>query len=310
MANNTLKVRLFWMIGGLLVVSLLGGCVTLGGLNINPVKKEGKLERTTSSYEKEGEKWGKELWKAKITAASFNPLHPLSDAFINALINYIDFFSVHAELKDAFKKGFRIGYQDRTADLVLGPHLTEAAGRIGTGTSSKFVNVIETFEGGWAQTLRNAVDIFVVLITEGSQKDREIFINRFDKIYTDKYQKTRALLEAVGFTEQVTEGGTTLYIDVTKTVATLNIPKPETLKTEIYQQTFKVMGDEWGRRHSTNLIKRGDLVDLLRRSKTALQEVEPGLKGNLNIIRVDFVKSYGTDAENVFDGLLKEAGYL
>ena len=108
---------------------------------------------------------------------------------------------------------------------------------------------------------------------------------------------------------QVSEGGTMLHIDASKTLAVLDIPKPDTLKTEIYRQTFKVMGDEWGRRYSTNLIKRGDLVELFRKSKTALQEVSPGLSGNLNIVKEAFIKSYGTDAQNVFSGLVKEAGY-
>lgn len=294
----------------LVVVSFLGGCVTDGaGINMNVFNSsEGKLERTVSSYEAAGQKWGKTLWDAKIAPTS-NLTNPTSESFINALINYIDFFSVHGELKDAFRKGFRIGYQDRTADLVLGPHLTEAAGRIGSHTSKQFVDVINAFETGWAKTLRHAVDVFVILISEGSQADREIFIERFATIYTDKWQATQDLLRKGGFTTQVSEGGTTLHIDITKTAATLNIPKPETLKQEIYQQTFKVMGDEWGRRYSTNLVKRDELVDLFRRSKTALQEVKPGLQGNLNIIKEAFIKSYGTDASNVFNGLVKDAGY-
>lgn len=292
----------------LLCTVFLGGCVTPGGgINIFTPGDDERIERTVSSYQAAGEKWGRDLWNSKITAT--NITNPVSEAFISALMRRIDFFSVHAELKDAFRKGFRIGYQDRTADLVLGPHLTEAAGRIGFNTSKRFVDTVETFEKGWAETLRNAVDVFVILISEGSQADREIFIDRFSKVYTDKWDRTRELLRKGGFTTQVSEGGTMLHIDVTKTVATLNIPNPDTLKAEIYHQTFRVMGDEWGRRYSTNLIKREELVDLLRRSKTALQEVNPGLKGNLDTIRTAFVKSYGTDASNVFNGLVKEAGY-
>ncbi len=293
------------------VVSVLSGCVSDGaGFKMPEVfsGSEGKLERTVSSYEAAGQKWGKTLWDAKIDPTT-KLMNPASESFITALISYIDFFSVHAELKDAFKKGFRIGYQDRTADLVLGPHLTEAAGRIGSDTSGKFVKTITTFEDGWAQTLRHAVNVFIILISEGSQADRETFIDRFSKVYTDKYERTQELLRKGGFTTQVSEGGTTLNIDVTKTMAVLNIPKPETLKTEIYQQTFRVMGDEWGRRYSTNLVKRDELIDLFRRSKTALQEVKPGLQGNLNIIKDAFIRSYGTDASNVFNSLVKDAGY-
>jgi len=99
---------------------------------------------------------------------------------------------------------------------------------------------------------------------------------------------------------KVSSGGTMLHIDVKKTKAVLDIPTPMTLKTEIYHQTFRVMGDEWGRRFSTNLIKRDELVDLLRQSKTALQKVPASLESNMGIIHDAFVSSYGTDAENVF----------
>jgi hypothetical protein len=109
-----------------------------------------------------------------------------------------------------------------------------------------------------------------------------------------------------------------LFLDYSKgkSLGALDIPAPESLKAEIYQQTFKVMGDEWGRRFSTNLIKRDELVDLLRRSKTALQEapeveesIEKRLKRNLGIIYAAFRTSYGTDADNVFKGVVKDAGY-
>ena len=114
--------------------------------------------------------------------------------------------------------------------------------------------------------------MFIILISEGSQADRETFIDRFVNIYSAKYNKIQELLRAGGFVTQVSEGGTTLNIDVTKTMAVLNIPRPDTLKTEIYQQTFRVMGDEWGRRYSTNLVKRDELIDLFRRSKTAMEK--------------------------------------
>jgi len=120
------------------------------------------------------------------------------------------------------------------------------------------------------------------------------------------------MLREGSFITQISAGGTRLFIDYSKgkTLGALDIPSSDIIKAEIYHQTFKVMGDEWGRRFSTNLIKRDELIDLLRRSKTAFEEVRPGLRGNLGIVQTAFIKSYGTDADNVFRGLIKDAGYV
>ena len=308
-----------------LISLLLGGCATITEIT----RKEEKTEiyykpvKTVASYEEAGKWWGTRHSdkNMKLTPGQIQHLQcPLTMVpppvgidlpFVEKLISKenLDFFWVHSDLKDAFKKGYRLGFEKREADLVLGPHLTAAAGCIGLDTSQKFVDVITAFEQGWARTLRNAVDVFIVLISEGSQADRETFISNFTQVYARKYEDTQALLRAGGFIAQVSAGGTVLHIDVRKTKAVLEIPTPMTLKAEIYHQTFRVMGDEWGRRFSTNLIKRDELVDLLRRSKTALQEVPQSLESNMGIVHDAFVSSYGTDAENVFTSLIKDAGY-
>jgi hypothetical protein len=271
-------------------------------------------ERTVASYEDAGRRWGKTLLDERIT-----PTGPLNDDFVNVLKDPedIDFFNVHSDLKEAFKKGFRMGFEDRIADLVLGPHLTAAAGRIGNETSGRFVKVINDFEQGWADTIRNAINVFIVLISEGSQADREVFIKNFSDVYSAKWQSTQEILKGRNVMAQMSEGGTMLFLDYSKgkTLGALDIPGPDSLKTEIYHQTFKVMGDEWGRRFSSNLIKRSELIDLLRRCKTSLQEVPAGrplqenLQSNLGIIYDAFINGYGTDADNVFAALVREAGY-
>lgn len=288
----------------LVVLLLMTSCATVSSIaNYNDVIS--RPEKTVASYEEVGKKWGERHLQMRLKADD------IDEPFVEALINpdNLDFFWVHSDLKNAFVKGYRFGYQERTADLVLGPNITEAAARIGWDTAKRFVNVINAFERGWAETLNRAIHVFITLIAEGSQADREKFIRKFTDEYTVKYKDTQEQLKAGGFITQVSEGGTMLHIDASKTLAILDIPKPETLKTEIYHQTFKVMGDEWGRRFSHNLIKRDELIDLLRRSKTALEEVKPGLSGNLDIIRTAFRNSYGTDAANVFKGIEKEAGY-
>jgi hypothetical protein len=290
----------------LLTICFLGGCVTLEQLT----KKDGdyyRPERTVADYEKAGQWWGARHWQ------KLQP-NQVDEPFVENLAGpNLDFFWVHSDLKNAFVKGYRLGYQERTADLVLGPNITAAAALIGKLTAGDFIKVINAFEKGWAETIKKAIDVFIVLISEGSQSDREKFIKNFSEIYSDKWDSTQKILKSGEVMTQMSEGGTLLYLDYTKgkMLGALDIPAPENLKTEIYHQTFKVMGDEWGRRLSHNLIKRDELIDLLRRSKTALMEVGPGLEGNLGMIRKAFIdkESYGTDAENVFRGLIKDAGY-
>jgi hypothetical protein len=290
------------------VLCCLPGCATAGWFGSG--SSDERLPRDAGSYFSSGKSWGELLWKEGRQPGSIN------DKFTIDLVNNIDYFSVHSDLKEAFKKGFRTGYADRVADLVLGPHLTAAAAYIGRDTSGKFVKVITTFEVGWAETLKHAVDVFIILISEGSQADRENFIENFRKIYTQKYNSTQTILKGRQKMSIVSQGGTMLYIDYSKgkALGALDIPSPDSLKTEIYNQTFMVMGDEWGKRLSNNLIKRPELVDLLRRCKTALQEVpaparESNISMNLATIQKAFIDSYGTDAGNVFNGLLQEAGY-
>lgn len=261
------------------------------------------VDKTVSSYKNVGKAWGSKHFNRNPALKAGE----IDNDFIKSLIdrNNLDFFWINPDLKEAFKKGYRIGYEDRTADLVLGPHFEKAAISIGNTISSDFVDVINSFETNWVKTLREAIDVFIVLISEGSQADREGFINEFNKIYTQKYNANIKSLRSGKFITQVSEGGTKLHIDMTKVKAVLDIPSPNSLKSEIYHQTFKVMGDEMGRKYSHNLISRADLINWLRRSKTALKEVQGNNKG---ILTESFVKSYGTDARNVFRGLLKEAG--
>lgn len=258
--------------------------------------------KTAEAYLELGRLWGNRHFnQIKIKPKQIDTL------FIEALIGpTLDFFWINTDLKQAFKKGYRLGYEDRIADLVLGPHFERAAIEIGKVISKKFVAVIDTFETNWVKTLRRAIDIFIVLIAEGSQADREGFIGMFTKIYGEKYMATQALLKDSPDMLQESAGGTQLYIDMKKVQAVLKIPEAKTLKTEIYQQTFKVMGDEMGQRYSHNLISREELIEWLRRSKTALEEIEGN---NLGIIYCAFANSYGTDAGHVFIDLISAAGF-
>lgn len=283
-------------------------CAWLGGCTINANTFQhddsNRTERTAASYINEGRIWGKKLREIKATPGKTD------EQLIKTLMGQnLDYFYVHEELKEAFKRGFRMGYEDRIADLVLGPHITEAAGRIGARTGTDFVGVVQNFERGWGGTLNDAVRVFIVLVAEGSQADREYFIKQFDHVYTTKFNDTEKLKSAGGYISLISEGGTKLYLNIKTTSAFLDIPSPTSLKGEIYRQAFRAMGDEWGKRLSTNLVKRSDLIDLLRRIKAALKE-EGEFNQNLNIVKNSFIDSYGTDADEVFTSMLKEAGYV
>ena len=89
--------------------------------------------------------------------------------------------------------------------------------------------------------------------------------------------------------------------------AVMDIPSPDGLKGELYRQTFKVMGDEWGRRYATNLVRRDELIDLLRRVKPVLSEIGSSSE-NLGIIRDAFEKQYSADGSATFRSMVNDAG--
>lgn len=341
------NVRYFLLKVGVIVGGgILCGCVaTQGGYSSSSkVSLLYEVENTQASYESVGNYWGK-----KLSLNNRKPATNLPNDYIRSICEIItqkdisevqtaevfkknnitqndidvdfayflynrnnpNYFEKNPELKDSFKKGFRLGYADRIADLVFGPHLNVTASCIGMSTSQDFVNVINEFESGWVSTLKNAINTFIVLISEGSQSDRENFIRQFVNIYGDKFNKTTAL-KAGGLMSQLSTGGTVLYIDMSKEAANaaLDIPEPPALKKEIYKQTFKVMGDELGRRFSTNLIKRDELVDLMRRVKPVLSEVGADeYQTNLVIFENAFVEQYKADGNAVFRSIVLDAGY-
>lgn len=266
-----------------------------------------------------GDQWKQSLIKEGYVKDGYFTDTPNMDAisrnFIAVLIlnhNGLNFFGVNTDLKEAFKKGFREGYQDRTADLVLGPYLQKAGGIVGDMTALGFVSIINKFEKGWKVTLERAVNVFIELIADGSQAEREQFIKDFIKQYKKKYLANREII-TTGI-PLTSEGGTQLFLDPKRTQSALNIPSDKAIKDEIYYQTFVVMGDEMGRRYSHNLISHEDLVDWLRRSKLALNMDSDSIDNrlilhNLNAVKKNFASSYGIDGGNVFNELKKEAGY-
>jgi hypothetical protein len=98
-------------------------------------------KKDAANYEDAGNRWGERHRKLGAVPGTVSDTI-LVNALIDSTEGGLDFFWIHADLKDAFKKGYRMGYQDRTADLVLGPYLTEAAAMIGGNSASNFVEVV------------------------------------------------------------------------------------------------------------------------------------------------------------------------
>ena len=281
------------------------------------------VEKKAVSYKGAGRRWGLRLAYHNITPPKDdfsgncidNPvlLPDIDCVFVHQLSSDdqirggLDYFSIHSELKRAFHEGFRLGYEARTADLVLGPHIQLAGGLIGNKIAKQFRKTIDKFEHDWVDTLRNAIDIFITLISEGSQADREEFINNFIGVYRAKYEETqRRKRKMMGMTS---EGGTTIYINMKEVGSALDIPSDSDLKNEVYKQTFVVMGHELGRRLRHNLIKRDELIDLLRRSRPVFSEAPKlSFKECLKIMLKGFEDGYkSSDAVDVFLEVAKVA---
>jgi len=281
------------------------------------------LEKKAGSYKDAGQRWGIRLAYHNITPPKGNfsrncidnpvILPDIDCMFVHQLASRsqttggLDYFFIHSELKRAFHKGFRQGYEERTADLVLGPHIQLAGGLIGNKIAKQYVKTINKFEHDWVDTLRQSVDIFITLISEGSQADREEFINNFFEIYRTKYVDTqRRKREMMPMTS---EGGTTMWINMKEVGSALDIPSDADLKNEVYRHTFVVMGHELGRRLRHNLIKRDELIDLLRRSRPVFSEAPKlSFKECLQLTLKGFEDGYqSSDAVDIFLEVAKVA---
>ena len=75
-------------------------------------------------------------------------------------------------------------------------------------------------------------------------------------------------------------------------------------KNQIYKKSLFEVGIEMGQKLSHNLIPRPELLEWLRRTRTALRR--DNLKEDINIIKNGFIKEYGRQGEEVFESMIKE----
>jgi hypothetical protein len=187
-------------------------------------REAGKV--TLESFDKLGNYWGSRLKDENVTVGRINNnfvwflltedvLEPGTEMDINQNQGFYEetessyYFGKHFALKDSFHKGFRMGYTDRNADMVLGPHITEAAKYLGFRNATGFVNQIralnerqrrqldeidgiikkyditDTTEQLFEDTINSSIELFKELIAEGSPADRDRFKQQFTQDYDE-----------------------------------------------------------------------------------------------------------------------------
>lgn len=221
-----------------MICSGQSGCVTTERIIERPVVVEKEVlvergsdqwlrdkgkERTVPSYEATGEEWGKRMaaWVTKhgdkrcdsfihylLLGPRWNnqPYDSEDTEFLEETTKESYYFRVHTNLKRAFQRGFQTGYVHRNADLILGPHITEAASILGRANAMRFRLNIETYQERSQilldalrasvadedkntvststaalieTTIEDSIELFKELIAEGSPADRDRFKNEF-----------------------------------------------------------------------------------------------------------------------------------
>ncbi|MBU1054255.1 MAG: hypothetical protein KKC46_10545 [Proteobacteria bacterium] len=280
--------------------------------------------KTVEAYERAGNDWGE-----KLRLENYKPKQ-INNPFVEFLIsgrrpdsdpkgdwrtsNY--YFTVHLSLKKAFQDGFRKGFQDREADLVLGPHIEVAAGKIGKRNSeffaedvTKYVQDQMNYQSRFKKALDNSVAIFKELIAEGSPADREKFKTSFISYYqneVDNYLKSTNFYTAnksqyinLDFNKgQIGEYEGKLYTSI------FGVLTAEEMWSLLYKKSLHMVGLEMGQTLSHNLITRSELLEWLRRTRTALRN--SSIKQEISIIESGFVEEYGRNGKSVFDSMLRE----
>ncbi|SDU67991.1 hypothetical protein [Desulfobacula phenolica] len=280
--------------------------------------------KTVEAYERAGNDWG-----ARLRSQNFKPKQ-IDNDFVEFLIsgkrpdsdpkgdwrtsNY--YFTVHLSLKKAFQEGFRKGFQDREADLVLGPHIEVAAGRIGKRNSeffaddvSKYVQDQINYQYRFKKALDNSVAIFKELIAEGSPADRDKFKESFLSYYTAEveeylkrsnfYTSDKTSYINLDFNKgQIGEYEGKLYISKFGILTALE------MWDLLYKKSLYMVGLEMGQTLSHNLITRSELLEWLRRTRTALRN--NNIEQEIAIIRKGFVEEYGRNGKSVFNSMVRE----
>jgi len=176
------------------VISIACQPVTIKNSNTT-IQNETVIPRTPEAYENAGNTWGEKLRTLGVQPCANNPNCVVNTEFVRFLKGGSQnfYFTVHDQLKKSFQNGFRLGYQERSADLVLGPNITAAAKSVGEENGSAFErlagsmiddeqalarkisNQFSAYTTESEKSLRKGIDVFKDLLAEGSPADRKAF---------------------------------------------------------------------------------------------------------------------------------------
>lgn len=291
-------------------------------------------EKTEEAYRANGKIWGERLQEEAVEPGkiSYPFLLFLLTGEVDADVAAVDdrfyspdrsyYFRIHSSLKEAFKEGFREGFVDRKADLVLGPYYQLAAGLIGEANARLFEANVRRFyasqnqlrretDRNVEQVLTSSVELFKELIAEGSPADREAFRSRFLDHYggnTEAFLRSRpeyAVDKSRWIRLKFAPDGSVASPAAFEYEATASTSMAEQLWELIYRRSLSEVGQEMGERLVNNLIRREELLEWLRRTRTALDD----LTKDIEIIRSGFRETYGRDADTVFNSLLRDIGF-
>ena len=299
-----------------------------GPEKVVPPKKY--IDKTPEAYEKEGFEWGQrlkkearlpndlneELVKFLLWGADQEPGSRESNAYF--------YFHVDISLKEAFKRGFEKAFVSEEAELVLSPHITEAAGQIARQNTGLFeedvkdyVSQQRKFRRRFRITFKKTVDIFKELIAEGSFADRESFEKNFKNQYTKLVEK---YLEGTPYYLIDEKYKTSRYIpadfrsqkeyqwyrnDFYKSF--FGVLKAEEMWKLVYHRGVFEVGRDMGRKFGDDLISRPKLVQWLQRTYRLLEQEK--VQDGMDALSEGFKYEYGNfskEAEQVWKDLIKE----
>ncbi len=73
---------------------------------------------------------------------------------------------------------------------------------------------------------------------------------------------------------------------------------------QLYSNSLYNVGLEMGQKLAHNLMPRPELLEWLRRTRTALRHAT--IEDELKMIRTGFVKAYGANGHQVFDAMVSD----
>lgn len=171
---------------------------TLAGFD----RKSGKM--TNENYVTLGEAWGHHMASVAVVEKDINNKHYnlftyfLLGKDLPANLSF-EYFNIHRDMKKSFQHGFRQGYGERNADLVLGVNLKEAARLKALDSAILLMDVYREkvisdalatsqFKREWRRILTETLHTFEEITAEGSPAESMAFLESFPSEYNKELE--------------------------------------------------------------------------------------------------------------------------